>query len=623
MSRTRQQRLRPRTRGSSDVRMRSGFILIAIVLSFFGARLVQLQGLDPREYAAMAAADGSVTVTLPAERGDILDRNGEPLADSAAGLMVIADPALTAPRATELAKFLSTRLAVDYFRTLERLRVEDSRYQYIARQVPARIVSTVIDEARARASDAAEQALEAERDGDEEALAELEEIADAYNGLSTERDPVRVYPAGDVAANLVGFLGTPNPDGSAKPSAGFESMFNSYLAGTDGETSYQVGAGNKIPLGDSTIVEPTDGRDLVTTIDRDLQFFTQRIVRQTVRQSGGESGIGVVMDTRTGDILALADDPTYDLNKPDEASEDDYKSRAMTDVYEPGSVEKVLTVAGLIDAGKVTNRTRLLVPGRLDRQDRSIGDYFDHGLLRLTLAGVIAKSSNIGTVLAADKFEDGQLRDYLTRFGLGQRTNIGVGGETAGLLPDDSMWTSQTQDRIAFGQSLSVNAVQMTAAVNTIANDGVRIDPSLIKGSATTDEGTEVGTDVATTRRVVSDDAAHQTMLMMERVLDPEEGVAPGAAVPGYRVAGKTGTAQRVGEECGCYDGTFTVSFAGFAPADDPRFTVYVVVQDPTNGGGGGSVAGPAFSRIMSYALRRYAVPPTGTPASRLPVEWR
>ncbi len=623
MSRPRQPRLRPTTRGSADLRMRSGFVLIAIVLSFFGARLVQLQGLDPREYAAMAAADGSVTLVLPAERGDILDRNGEPLADSADGLMVVADPALTAPRAAELAKFLSTRLAVDYFRVLERLRVEDSRFQYIARQVPARIATTVLGEARRRASDAAEQAIQAEKDGDDEALAELEEIADAYGGLATERDPVRVYPAGDVAANLVGFLGTPNPDGSAKPSAGFEAMFNSYLAGTDGETSYQVGAGNKIPLGDSTILEPTDGRDLVTTIDRDLQWYTQRIVRQTVRQSGGESGIGVVMDTRTGDILALADDPTYDLNKPGEASEELYNSRAMTDVYEPGSVEKVLTVAGLIDAGKVTNRTKLLVPGQLDRQDRSIGDYFDHGLLKLTLAGVIAKSSNIGTVLAADKFEDGQLRDYLTRFGLGERTNIGVGGETAGLLPDASMWTSQTQDRIAFGQSLSVNAVQMAAAVNAIANDGVRIDPSLIKGSATTDDGQVVGTDVATTRQVVSDDAAHQTMMMMERVLDPEEGVAPGAAVPGYRVAGKTGTAQRVGADGRGYDGTFTVSFAGFAPSDDPRFTVYVVVQAPSNGGGGGSVGGPAFSRIMSYALRRYAVPPTGTPASRLPVEWR
>jgi cell division protein FtsI (penicillin-binding protein 3) len=240
----------------------------------------------------------------------------------------------------------------------------------------------------------------------------------------------------------------------------------------------------------------------------------------------------------------------------------------------------------------------------------------------LTLAGVIAKSSNIGTVLASKRFKDGQLRSYLESFGLGQRTDIGVRGETPGILPDDSLWTPQTQDRIAFGQSLSVNAVQMAAAVNTIANDGVRISPSLIAGSATTEDGAEVGTDHATKHRVVSISAARQTAHMMERVVDPDVGVAPAAAVPGYRVAGKTGTAQRVGAECGCYDGTFTVSFAGFAPADDPRFTIYVVVQNPGNGGGGGSVAGPAFAKIMSYALRRYAVPPTGTQPSRLPVEW-
>jgi cell division protein FtsI (penicillin-binding protein 3) len=148
------------------------------------------------------------------------------------------------------------------------------------------------------------------------------------------------------------------------------------------------------------------------------------------------------------------------------------------------------------------------------------------------------------------------------------------------------------------------------------------VSPSLVRGSATTDSGNVVGTDHATTRRVVSEQAARQTAMMMERVVDPEAGVAPAAAVPGYRVAGKTGTAQRVGAECGCYDGTFTVSFAGFAPADDPEFTIYVVVQNPRNGGGGGSVAGPAFSKMMSFALRRYRVPPTGTKPSSLPVEW-
>ncbi len=582
-------------RGSSQLRLRIGFVLIAMVLSLFGARLVQLQGIDPKSYAQMAAAEGSVTLPLPAERGDILDRNGEPLAGSVDGMMVVADPYMTADQAPEIATFLSKRLDIDYFSTLERLRTEERRFAYLARQVPAALAVAVLDEA--------------------EAL--------GFEGLENRRDPVRSYPGRDVAANVVGFLGTPRKDGAAKPLAGLESTFDSSLAGVDGETQYQVGAGNRIPLGDTTVVEAVDGQDLATTLDRDLQWYAQRVLRETVLDARGDSGIAVIMDSRTGELLALADHPTYDASSPLDSPEENFKSRAMTDVYEPGSVEKVLTASALIDAGKVTSRTKFTVPGSLARQDRVIGDYFEHGLIKLTMAGIIAKSSNIGTVLAADQFEQGQLRRYLSAFGLGQRTDIGIGGETAGLLPDPSMWTSQTQDRIAFGQSLSVNAVQMAAAVNTIANGGVRIDPSLIKGAATTDDGTEVGTDTSTTRRVVSEAAARQTMLMMERVIDPEAGVAPGAAVPGYRVAGKTGTAQRVGEECGCYDGTFTVSFAGFAPADDPRFTIYVVVQNPRNGGGGGSVGGPAFSKLMSYTLRRYGVAPTGTSPSRLPVEWR
>jgi cell division protein FtsI (penicillin-binding protein 3) len=240
----------------------------------------------------------------------------------------------------------------------------------------------------------------------------------------------------------------------------------------------------------------------------------------------------------------------------------------------------------------------------------------------MTLAGVIAQSSNIGTAKSARLFRQGQLRHYLTEFGLGQRTNIGVNGETSGLLPSAAQWNGMLQDRIAFGQSVSVNGVQMAAAVNTIANGGVRVDPSLIQGRATTNTGQVVGTDETTRHRVVSRNAAHQMTQMMERVVDPDVGVAPKAQVPGYVVAGKTGTAQRVGARCGCYNGEFTVSFAGFAPADDPRFTVYVVVQNPRNGGGGGSVAGPAFSKIMSFALRRYGVPPTGAQPSHLPTTW-
>ncbi|WP_229856325.1 peptidoglycan D,D-transpeptidase FtsI family protein [Nocardioides flavus (ex Wang et al. 2016)] len=581
------------SRGAPMLRLRIGFVLIAMVLSFFGARLVQLQGVDPQSYAAMAAAEGAARVTLVAERGDILDRNGVPLADSIKGKMVIADPALTADRAPELARLLSERLSVDYFKALTALqgRTEGSRYEFVARRVPSTLAT--------------------------DTLAAVQEAG--FEGVFLQDDPIRAYPAGDVAANLLGYMGTDEPLG------GFERTFDEQLAGVDGEATWQSnsGKGVRIPLRESTLEAARNGEPLRTTIDRDLQWFTQKVLAQTVQQYRAESGAAVVMDTRTGEVLALADVPTFDANAPTEAqSTDDLGSRAMSNTYEPGSVAKVLTAAALIDADKAFPRQRFRVPPNLARQDRVIGDWFDHGNIRLTLAGIIAKSSNIGTVLAADAFTPVQLVDYLNRFGLGRRTDIGVRGETPGILTPGEAMTSQTKDRVAFGQSLSVNVVQMAAAVNTIANDGVRVSPSVISGTAVTDDGVTVGTDVATRERVVSKQAARGTAKMMEKVVDPEDGVAPRAQVPGYLVAGKTGTAQRVDGDCGCYDGSTSVSFGGFAPADDARFTVYVVVHAPKVDGGGGSVAGPVFSRIMGYVLGRYGVEPTGGTPSRLPVEW-
>jgi len=574
--------------------LRIGLIAIAMILSVFAARLVQLQGFDPHSYAAAAAKENLVDVTLPAERGEILDRNDEPLADSSDGLMVIADPALTSQYAPQLATLLANRLHIDYATTLTKLRKTSgagSRYQYIARRIPATIATAAVQAAEKK----------------------------GYDGLTTERDPIRDYPAHDVAANLVGFLGT---DG---PLAGLELSFNKVLAGKDGKATYEVdksAGGTRIPLGKSSRVDPVDGKDLKLTIDRDLQWYVQHTLMKAVQDSNAESGMAVVMDSRTGEVLSLADYPTFDAADPGASPKSQRGSAALSNVYEPGSVEKVLTLSALMDAGKATPRTKLLIPGQYKSGDYYIHDWFAHGNLKLTLAGVIAQSSNIGTVLASNKFSQGQLRDYLVKFGLGQRTNVGVDGESAGLLPSKAAWNAADEDRIDFGQSLSVNALQETAAINTIANKGVRIDPSLIIGHATTNTGLDVGTDTATRHRVVSAKAAKQMSEMMERVVDPDVGLAPAAQVPGYRVAGKTGTAQRVNSKCGCYDGTFTVSFAGFAPADNPRFTVYVVVHNPRNGGGGGSVAGPVFSKILGFALRRYGVPPTDTPASKLPTTW-
>jgi cell division protein FtsI (penicillin-binding protein 3) len=582
-------------RGEPQVRLRVGFVLIAMVLSLFGARLVQLQGVDPESYAAMAAAEGTVDVVLPAERGDILDRNGQPLAASIDGLMVVGDPKLTEDQAPEIARFLSQKLDVDYFTVLKRLREQGSRFEYLARHVPSTLATDALREAEDR----------------------------GYEGLSTRRDAVRTYPAHDIAANLVGFMGTDKPFG------GLEEIFNKVLSGRDGSEKYEVGAGNRIPLGDNTTVPAVNGQDLHTTIDRDLQWYTQRVLRQAREASGGTSAIAVIMDSRTGEVLALADDPTFDAEDPGASEVSDRRARSLNLSYEPGSVEKVLTLSALIDAGKVNARTKMLVPGELHRQDRVIHDHWEHGLIKLTLAGVLAKSSNVGTVLASDRFAPGELRSYLAKFGLGQPTNVGLGAESRGNLPDPSVWNSQIGDRIAFGQSLSVNAMQMAAAVNTIANHGVRVDPTLIQGQARLDDGMEIGTDVSTTRQVVSPEAARQMTLMMERTVDPEDGVAPLAQVPGYVVAGKTGTAQRVGTcgtgaaKHGCYDGTNTVSFAGFAPAQNPRFTIYVVIQAPKiEGAGGGATAGPVFSKLMAFALQRYGVAPIAKKQTRLPVEW-
>ena len=582
------QRGRTRT-GTSLLRLRVGFILIAMVVSVFAARLFQLQGIDAKAYAARAEAAGLQTVTLPATRGAILDRNGEPLAESADGLMLVADPSMTADDAQEIAKIIAARLDVDYFEVLERLRQPDTQFQYLARRVPANDARAVVEE--------------------------LEE--QGYEGVDTRRDPVRSYPARDVAANMLGFMGA-----EGNPLQGFELVFDEMLSGKDGSATYETGGGQRLPLGDNSVAEPVDGEDLTLTIDRDVQWYTQRVLRQAVEDSGGESGVAVVLDSRTGETLALADHPTFDANEPMLASSRDLGMRSLYDVYEPGSVEKVLTAAALIDAGKVMPGTRITVPSELQRGDRTIGDWWDHGKLRLTLTGVIAKSSNIGTVLAADEFSPKELYGYLSRFGLGERTGVGIPGETRGLLPWWETWSQINQDTISYGQGVSVNALQMAAAVNAVANDGVLVEPSLVKGAATTSQGDTVGSAASRSRRVISPRAARLTAQMMEAVTDPEEGTAPGAAIEGYRVAGKTGTASRVGEDCGCYDGTVTVSFAGFAPADDPRFLVYVVVQDPKDGGGGGSIGGPAFRKIMTYLLRKYAVPPTGAPAPDNPVEW-
>lgn len=574
-------------------RMHVGFLAVAMLMSVFAVRLIQLQGVDAAAYAAQARALGVVNEVLPATRGTVRDRHGVALAESLDGMMVVADPTKTRDDASAIAEILQRRLGIDYIEAVKNLDYpdEDVYFRYIARRVPS---------ARARA-----------------VVEELDELG--YKGIDVRRDPLRSYPGKDIAANLLGYT---NREGEAV--GGVEMVYDSLLSGKDGSTTYDVGIdGARIPLGDNSTVEPTDGDDLNLTIDRDVQFYAQRLLRETVERARAEYGSAVAMDVRTGELLAVADYPSYDANDDYHETTEALGSAAFADLYEPGSVQKVLTAAALIEEDLVTPRTRITVPEKIRSSDRVISDYFEHGLLRLTMTGVLAKSSNIGTVLAAREIPSPALHRYLRGFGLADRVGIEGYGQEAGMLSHWSDWIQIERDNIAFGQGVAVTAMHMTAALNTIARGGEYIQPSVVQGRVVDTQGRATGTETADTRRVVSPRTAAKVTRMMRMVLDEREGTAPGALVPGYQVAGKTGTAQRVSPECGCYGREFTVSFGGFAPADDPRFTVYVAVHKPRNGGGGGSTGGPVFRKLMGYLLQKYAVPPSDTRLGRLPVTWR
>jgi cell division protein FtsI (penicillin-binding protein 3) len=568
--------------------MRTALLAIAFVLSLFAARLFQLQGLDANAYAAMAEAEGTRHVTLHAARGQILDRNGNELASSVDAVAITADPTMTADDATRIAAVLADTLDLDYFAAVEKLRTPDTQFVYLARQVPVWRADELF--ARLRGAELA--------------------------GVFSERDPLRTYPEAWAVSNLVGTVGR-DGDGSS----GFEAQYNDVLRGTDGEATYvNSPGGEQIPMAGSSVVPAVDGQDIVTTLDRDLQFFASQRLAQQCRLTGAEWGAAITIDVLTGQVFQFSQYPNFDPVSTEELDVADTTNRGVQFVYEPGSVQKIFTFAALADQGEVTPRTRLRVPPSLLVDGFPIDDHWDHGNIRLTATGAIAKSSNIATILASRRITEEQLHSYLAGFGFGQQTDIGLPGESSGILADPSTWTDAQAATIAFGQSLSVTAIQMAAGVSAIANDGEYIAPTLVSGFGQTD-GSVKPAEQPEARRVVSEEAARMVATMMTAVTQ-EGGTADAGAIPGYRVAGKTGTAQRASETGGYAADEFTISFAGFAPADDPRFMTYVVLDNPRNGVGGGTGAAPVFHDIMSMVLQRYGVAPTGRRATRTPLEW-
>lgn len=574
--------------GSSSRRLHVVLVIMAMGLSLCAGRLLQLQGFDSARYTAESIDALTRTLPLLPSRGEITDRNGTVLAATQPAVAVTADPTLVGAKAPQVAGILAPHLQMTPEQLVPLLTTPNTHFVYLKKQVPALTYTRLAaDLSKAR-----------------------------IYGIFREADPIRTYPSGSVGSSVVGFVGA---DG--KGLGGLELSMNKELSGTVGTETYESAPnGSKIPLGDSKVTPATDGLNLRLSIDSELQWMVQeRLARQVVR-TRSDYGSVVVMNVRTGEVLAMANAPTFDPSDPSASSTDARGNNAISSPYEPGSVEKVLTAAALIDSGTATPDTRISIPTRLRSGPLSIKDAFRHDSdpLKLRMRGAVAQSSNIGMALLSRQMDRAQLNDYWKRFGLGKPTGIQLPGESGGIIPPPDM-TGIQRDQAAFGQALSVTTVQEAAAVAGVVNGGVYHPPTVIS-QVTDADGNTVDLDERQPRRVISAKSSAQVKDLMRAVLDTENGQRK-LRLEDWTGGGKTGTAQRADPELHRYEG-YVTSYLGFAPYDDPAILTYVVLNNPRKGDSGSSTANPVYKDVMKFALPRYSVTPDAKAHKPKPLTW-
>lgn len=564
-------------------RIRFTTIIFLLIMSLYVTRLVEIQIVRGPELAAASQNSRIQTLLLPALRGGFTDRDGVPIAITILARNVTVDPKLILdPVGTAAA--LSPILGIDQDKIIESLTV-DSRFSYVAKRITPETWKQV---------------------------AEL-----GIPGVFSEPTTNRAYPNGTLAASIVGYVGA---EGTGL--GGLEFGLNKQLSGEDGKLTVERVNGREIPASERQSIDPINGLSVQLTIDADLQATLERSLQDQIIATGAEGGVAVILEPGTGNILALATYPTFDPNVPFDFSDYDKRNSAVTDVFEPGSTSKVMTMAAVIEEGGARPETPFTVPNRLSRGGSSFKDYNEHGVLQLTLNGVLAKSSNIGTILASETIGEKTFYKYLQKFGIGESTGMNFPGESAGSLPnieDGNQWSDTTFPTLAFGQGLSVNVVQAASVFATIANDGIRMKPRLISGYSNS-QGVFEPNSLSEGQRVVSAETAKTVREMLESVVS-EDGTARSLQISGYRVGGKTGTANRYDQATGGYSG-YTSSFIGMAPAENPAFVMAISVHNPKTSTYGSVVAGPVFKKVMTYALASNKVPPSTSKPPKLPVAW-
>ncbi|WUU16082.1 penicillin-binding protein 2 [Streptomyces sp. NBC_00663] len=600
---------RPLRLGSPRPRLRMVSLALTLVMIAFVVRLLQVQAVDASTYAAKAEQNRYVGYTLAAERGQITDRAGVALATSVDAYDITADPTLFKRKQLKIddgpeqaAALLAPILGQEQSELTEKLRTKGQYVKLAGRQTPQ--VWKQIKDLKSALATKAEEGTG----------------VNVLAGVFAVATSKRVYPNGDLAAGILGWV---NADG--KGGGGVEQQLNKTLTGKDGKIRYAQSGGRQVPTAGSTETPAVPGSDVELTIDRDIQWAAQNAISEQVEKSKADRGYVIVQDTKTGEILAMANSPGFDPGDLTQADPSTLHNWALEDAYEPGSTAKVMSMAAVLEENAATPLTHVTVPNRLHRGDRLFKDDIDHKTWYLTLNGVLAMSSNIGTILATGQLGKTQtqsneiLYSYLRKFGLGSYSGLDFPGETKGILAAPQDWSTSQQYTIPFGQGVSLNAMQAASVYSTIANGGVRVEPTLVRGTQGPD-GRFTPAAKPKKSRVVSEKTAKTLARMLESVVDDEAGTGAKARIPGYRVAGKTGTANRVDPATGKYRG-YTSSFAGFAPADSPRITVYCAIQNATKGNYfGGQICGPVYKQVMEFALKSLQVPPTGTKSAPLPV---
>lgn len=568
-----------------------------LLLGVFVARLVDVQVVNAAPLAEAALAQRLVTADVTPARADIVDRNGVVLATSVARYNVWVNQTKIAEwQRTEQGKVLAEG-PLDAARILAPILgmneselaadlVGDKTFQYLAKSITPEELDLV--------------------------------RAERISGIEWEATSERLYPNGNIAGNVIGFMAGDGQSLGKVGMAGVEKMYQDELTGTPGSQTYERSRyGTIIPTGMHSETPAVDGSTVQLTIDRDIQYFTQQTLDEALTTTGASGGTVTVMDNRTGEILALADSGAVDPNAPGATPANRRGSGAVQDVFEPGSTAKTITMAAALEEGIATPTSQFVAPYAYETPYRVFHDSHAHADEKLTLAGVLVKSSNTGTIQIGQQMSDETRYDYMRKFGLGEPTNLGLPNESAGILHPYQDWDGITKYATMFGQGVAVTAVQNVQVYGVVANNGLRISPTIVKGFQSAD-GTVTPRDSAEPVRVISEATAKALMGMLVEVT--EDGTAPKAAIDGYLVAGKTGTAQAP-DENGVLN-KIVASFVGIAPADNPRIVVSVVLYDPKSSIWGGETAAPVFHDVATFALQTLRVPPTKGDVTRYPTTW-